>query len=65
MTTHSLVIQGMSCQHCVKSVREALARVPGVVRTEVEIGRAEIESTSEVTRAALVAALAAADFPAS
>lgn len=55
----------MSCQHCVKSVREALLRVPGVTRADVEIGHAKVETTSEVTKAALVSALSAIDYSAS
>jgi copper chaperone len=65
MTTHELQVQGMSCQHCVKSVREALLRVPGVARVDVEVGRAKVETSDEVSRSALVSALAAIDYPAS
>jgi copper chaperone CopZ len=65
MTTHELRIEGMSCQHCVKSVREALTRVPGVTQVSVEIGHASVRTTDDVPRTALVAALAAVDYPAS
>lgn len=36
-------IEGMSCGHCVKTVREALANVPGVEIRDVVIGRAVVE----------------------
>ncbi len=39
-------IQGMTCQHCVRSVERALAKVPGVVRVDevnLERGVARIE----------------------
>jgi copper chaperone len=62
MTTHELKIDGMSCQHCVKSVREALLAVPGVTRADVEIGHAKVEG--EVDKAKLVAALSAIDYSA-
>jgi copper chaperone CopZ len=30
-------VQGMTCNHCVLSVREEVAEVPGVVEVEVEL----------------------------
>ena len=36
-------IQGMSCGHCVKTIREALGRVEGVTVRDVVIGRAVID----------------------
>ena len=38
-----LEVSGMSCGHCVKSVREALAGVPGVQHADVVIGAAKVE----------------------
>lgn len=38
----TLHITGMSCQHCVRAVREAFAALPGVTVQEVVIGRARI-----------------------
>lgn len=39
----NLKIDGMGCEHCVKSVREALETVKGVKVLDVKIGSAEIE----------------------
>jgi copper ion binding protein len=36
-------IEGMSCQHCVKAVRNALAELPGVSVDDVSIGGATVE----------------------
>ena len=36
-------IEGMSCQHCVKAVRNALAELPGVSVDDVSIGAASVE----------------------
>jgi copper chaperone len=37
-----LKVEGMTCQHCVKAVREALSSVPGVDRVEeVDLDRGE------------------------
>ena len=38
----TLNIKGMSCQHCVRAVREALEKLKGVVVHDVQIGSAEV-----------------------
>ena len=45
MSTATLKITGMSCQHCVSAIKLALGRVPGVTRTEVDLsgGRAVVD----------------------
>lgn len=48
-----LNITGMTCQHCVKSVREALAGVPGVEKVldvNLEHGQATLEGTPDTDR---------------
>lgn len=48
-----LNITGMTCQHCVKAVNEALAGVPGVekvVDVNLERGEAIIEGQPETDR---------------
>jgi copper chaperone len=57
-----LEITGMSCQHCVSAVTEALEGVVGVVRVEVnrESGQALVEGQSEP--AALLAAVETAGY---
>jgi copper chaperone CopZ len=39
-----LTIQGMSCGHCVRAVRNALASVPGVEVNDVQVGGATVET---------------------
>lgn len=41
---HELILQGMSCGHCVKSVRETLESVNDLEVAMVEIGRAVVEA---------------------
>jgi copper chaperone len=48
-TTETIQIQGMSCGHCVKSVREALQETEGVEVQNVEIGSARIDYDPEKT----------------
>ena len=53
-----LNITGMTCQHCVKAVNEALSEVPGVdkvVEVNLERGEASVEGTPDVSK--LVAAI--------
>ncbi|RJS93028.1 heavy-metal-associated domain-containing protein [Salinisphaera sp. Q1T1-3] len=61
-----LNIQGMSCQHCVAAVREALTDVDGVtqvINVDLSSGVAEIEGNPEP--AAVVAAVEAEGYTAS
>lgn len=39
----NLKIDGMGCEHCIKSVKEALETVKGIKILDVKIGSAEIE----------------------
>lgn len=53
-TTSDLHITGMSCQHCVRAVQQALAAVPDVTTEDVEIGRARVRyDPADVDPAAL------------
>lgn len=46
-----LAIAGMSCGHCVASVRRALGAVPGVEVQDVKVGAAEVAYDPARTRA--------------
>lgn len=58
MQTITLSIGGMSCGHCVASVRSALEAVPGVELEDVRIGTAVVHTAGDA-RAIAGAALAA------
>ena len=62
MTT--LRVPGMSCDHCKQSVTEALKKVPGVGRVEVDLKKKEVTVAHEsrVSRATMVEAIQAAGF---
>jgi copper chaperone CopZ len=66
MQTLALSIQGMTCNHCVASVREALAAVPGVVVRDVRIGAATVDVAAQdgPTAAAALAAVEEAGYAA-
>ncbi|MBX6312973.1 MAG: heavy-metal-associated domain-containing protein, partial [Isosphaeraceae bacterium] len=63
--TVQLPIAGMTCDHCVGTVRRALEGVPGVQAAEVDLqaGRAEVTlDSNRVDRAALKSAVEAAGY---
>jgi copper chaperone len=37
MTTKVLGVKGMTCQHCVQTVNEAVGKLPGVHKVEVNL----------------------------
>jgi copper ion binding protein len=56
-------IEGMSCQHCVIRVRKAVDELPGVSRSNVNIGTAWIEyDESKVKEADLEQAIEKAGY---
>lgn len=42
MTESSVVIEGMSCMHCVMRVKKAIEALPGITALNVEIGKATV-----------------------
>ncbi|WP_062328722.1 heavy-metal-associated domain-containing protein [Treponema endosymbiont of Eucomonympha sp.] len=60
-----LQIEGMSCEHCVKHLTEALEGVAGVKSASVSLKkkRAEVKHGDEATLDALKAAVVSAGFP--
>lgn len=40
-------IDGMGCEHCIKSVREALESINGLIIHEIKLGEATIEANNE------------------
>lgn len=42
MTTTTLIIEGMTCQHCIRAIERALAKIDGVTVDAVETGSATV-----------------------
>ncbi|MDR1082336.1 MAG: copper ion binding protein [Coriobacteriales bacterium] len=59
-----LKVEGMSCQHCVSAVTNALEALPGVkkVKVSLEKGEAKVKHEAEVTLEAMKAAITEAGF---
>ena len=67
MQTISLKVNGMTCQGCVRSVKNVLERVPGVSSAEVDLVRGEARVVFDpvrATHAALRAAIEDAGYEA-
>jgi len=43
MTRLTLTIEGMTCEHCVRAVRNRLEKTPGVKADDVQIGLAVLD----------------------
>lgn len=46
MTTTTVLVDGMTCEHCVRAVTEEISRLPGVTSVEIDL---HAEGTSPVT----------------
>ncbi|MEW5774368.1 MAG: heavy metal-associated domain-containing protein [Thermodesulfobacteriota bacterium] len=62
----TVVVKGMSCQHCVMSVTKALNAVPGVKDLQVDLkaGKATFSESAPVDLAAVKKAIVDAGFEA-
>jgi copper chaperone CopZ len=60
MNTLKLTIDGMSCGHCLNRVQKALATIPGIQVTSVQIGRATLEYDPATTTPDEIAAVVSA-----
>lgn len=58
ITELTVTIRGMHCQSCVNAIRENLARLPGVITSTVEMGKAIFEfDEAKSPRATLLVAI--------
>lgn len=62
LTTATLTIEGMSCEHCVRAIQRALGGIPGVAKSEVKLGSAEVRYAAPATEGAVREAIAAEGF---
>ena len=46
-TTHTYVVAGMTCQHCVMSVREEVGEVSGVTSVDVDLDSGRLTVAGE------------------
>jgi copper chaperone len=63
-TTTTVTVTGMTCGHCVQSVQNELAKVPGVNDVQVDLasGKVEITSAAPIDGGAIAAAVDEAGY---
>ncbi len=62
-TARTYAVQGMTCAHCVLSVREEVAEVPGVEAVDVDLASGRLTVTGEgVDDVAVATAVADAGY---
>ncbi len=47
VATRSIVVSGMSCEHCAKAVRAEVGALPGVTGVEVDVAGGKVQVTGE------------------
>lgn len=63
MTSAEIKVEGMSCQHCVMSVRKAVEGLDGIKSSNVEIGKVSVEfDEGKVSQDAIEAAITQAGY---
>jgi len=45
--TRSIVVTGMSCDHCAQAVRAEIGRLPGVAEVDVDVAAGQVRITGE------------------
>ncbi|MBY6413914.1 heavy-metal-associated domain-containing protein [Rhodococcus sp. BP-252] len=64
MSTTTVTVTGMTCGHCVSSIREEISSIPGVTAVDVDLtsGRVEIDSETPVEQADIARAVDEAGY---
>lgn len=57
-----VIIKGMSCQHCVASVKEALEKIPGIENVEVNLDKGEADYQGQAPAETVTAAITKIGF---
>ena len=57
MTTTTLKVTGMTCNHCVMAVTKALKSVPGVESADVSLAQAQAVVQGDADRQAMITAV--------
>jgi copper ion binding protein len=64
MTTSTYTVVGMTCEHCVRSVKEEVGAVAGVEQVDVDLtsGRVDVTSSEPLPDGAVEAAVVEAGY---
>ncbi|KRW58482.1 heavy-metal-associated domain-containing protein [Pseudomonas sp. TTU2014-080ASC] len=61
-TVHTFQVEGMTCQHCVKAVTEAVKAVDASAEVKVQLSSGVVQVTSAQSDDALIIAIAEAGY---
>ncbi|WXL26753.1 cation transporter [Ectopseudomonas mendocina] len=61
-TVHTFQVEGMTCQHCVKAVTEAVKAVDASAEVKVQLNSGVVQITSDQSDDALIIAIAEAGY---
>jgi copper chaperone len=45
--TRSIVVAGMSCDHCANAIRAEISKLPGVTEVDVDVAAGKVRITAE------------------
>jgi len=45
--TRSIIVTGMSCDHCANAIRAEIGRLPGVAEVDVDVAGGQVRITGE------------------
>ncbi|MDK8346073.1 copper ion binding protein [Brevibacterium sp. UMB1308A] len=65
MATQTLSVSGMTCEHCVRAVKQEVGEISGVTQVDVELGTPStvtVESTEPISHQDLVEAIDEAGY---
>lgn len=65
MATTTLSVSGMTCEHCVRAVKQEVGDISGVTQVEVELGTPStvtVQSTEPISHQDVVAAIDEAGY---
>nr|GLK36702.1 hypothetical protein GCM10017611_35590 [Rhodococcus wratislaviensis] len=64
VSTSSVTVTGMTCNHCVSSVTEEISALPGVTNVNVDLatGKVVIDSTTDLDPSAVAGAVEEAGY---
>ncbi|MFW5417149.1 heavy-metal-associated domain-containing protein [Nocardiopsis sp. CNT-189] len=64
MAATTITVTGMTCEHCVRSVKEEVSEIPGVTSVDVDLGsgRVDIASSEPIPGERLRAAIDEAGY---
>ncbi len=47
MSTRSIVVNGMTCDHCANAVRAEISKLPGIVDVDVDVAAGTVRITGD------------------